>query len=62
MRTKGSGAARQLRVSGQTVTAQYIADFLHVPLSHILRVADRQMHARQGLEWAMFHREPKDGR
>ena len=62
MSTKGSGAARQLRVSGQTVTAQYVADFLHVPLAHVLKVADRQMHARQGMEWAMFHRESKDGR
>lgn len=51
-----------MRVSGQTVTAQYIADFLHVPLSHVIKIADRQMHARQGMEWAMFHREAKDGR
>ena len=62
MSTNGSGAARQLRVSGQTVTAQYVADFLHVPLSHVIKVADRQMHARQGMEWAMFLREAKDGR
>lgn len=61
-RTPQAEAMKPLRVSGQTVTAQYVADFLHVPLSHVLAVAHRQTHARQGLEWAMFHREPKDGR
>lgn len=62
MKAAPNQGARQLRVSGQTVTAQYIADFLHVPVSHVIKVADRQMHARQGMEWAMFHREAKDGR
>ena len=49
-------------MSGQTVTAQYVADFLHVPLAHVLKVADRQIHARMGLEWAMFHPEKKHDR
>lgn len=50
-------------MSGQTVTAQYVADFLHVPLAHVLRIADRQIHARHGLEWSMFNAErKKDGR
>ena len=53
---------RQLRVSGQAVTAQYVADFLHVPLAHVLKIADRQLHNRQGLEWAMFHMERKHDR
>jgi hypothetical protein len=48
---------RVLRVSGVTVTAQYVAYFLHVPLSHVNKVVDRQMHNRQMLEWSMFHKE-----
>lgn len=61
-RTPQAEALKPLRVSGQTVTAQYVADFLHVPLAHVLNVARRQLHARQSLEWAMFHVEKKRDR
>ena len=47
-------ALTPLRVSGETVTAQDVADFLHIPLSRVLDVARRQVHNRQGLTWAMF--------
>ena len=58
-RAQTSQALKPLRVSGQTVTAQYVAEFLHVPLAHVLKIADRQLHNRQGLEWAMFLPERK---
>lgn len=55
-------ALTPLRVSGEIVTAQDVADFLHIPLSRVLDVARRQLHNRHGLTWAMFLPERKHER
>jgi hypothetical protein len=59
MAGKSPEALKRLRVSGETVAAQDVADFLHIPLSRVLDVAARQLHNRQSLTWAMFLPERK---
>lgn len=57
------GENRKVRLDGVTYTAKEVADFLHVPLRHVLNVLDKIKHAPITPAWAMFHKPSKsDGR
>ena len=50
------GANRKVRLDGVTYTAQEVADFLHVPVRHVLNVLDKIKHAPITPTWSMFQR------
>lgn len=57
------GENRKVRLEGVTYTAKEVADFLHVPVRHVLSVLDKIKHAPITPSWAMFHKPSKtDGR
>ena len=51
------GENRKVRLEGVTYTAKEVADFLHVPLRHVLNVLDRIKHAPITPTWSMFQRQ-----
>ena len=55
------GENRKVRLDGVTYTAKEVADFLHVPVRHVLSVLDKIKHAPITPNWAMFHKPSKSG-
>ena len=50
------GENRKVRIEGVTYTAQQVAEFLHVPVRHVLSVLDKIKHVPIAPTWAMFQR------